>query len=456
MKFMGDQPPAWFRAESEAGGVIALSWEWLAGDPEEWESYANWFVEIHRSPRGFPGGVIRGPVDTENPIPAGQSEVVFDSRLFLQEVGGRLREHTHEARQGDLHVRSLYQFLDGDRLVRTITVSQSTLPEDPPAPTRVRVRVLDRPPVERTAGRGYWYYTLCWFKAGFQAHTRFARHTRAAAPVLGPGGHDLFKMLPLIHQDLDRTLPPEGVPIDAGERGKGQLARLLGVFSAQADTLLARSQALCDLPDPERTDPRALPLLAQQLGWQLDPAQELDAQRQELRALPEIYREIGTGRLLVALVRRWTGWNVTVRELARNVLFSLDTRRFVVVGEGAARRRLYADGWLAAAVDGGAVAWSGNALPGGALPVPVGSAERVMRTLDTRRPSKAAEALWFRMQGPRGAPPTGPGIVILQLPAPTVETPDVIRRKWQAVWPRLLQIVPAHVTPFLVVEAQPT
>ena len=82
-------------------------------------------------------------------------------------------------------------------------------------------------------------------------------------------------------------------PVAEEDKQNGQLRRFLDLPGGQLDQLYSFARAMLDLYNLEKTDGRLLPLLAQWIGWQTDYRLEIDAQRNEIRNAPHVYKTIG-------------------------------------------------------------------------------------------------------------------------------------------------------------------
>ncbi|MEC4018810.1 hypothetical protein [Streptomyces sp. H27-D2] len=171
-------------------------------------------------------------------------------------------------------------------------------------------------------GETVYYYTLFPF-SGFPAPAFDPDpHNQASAMAISPydfAGR-LYAMLPAVYRryDAERT-PPAGSGLPAADRDKGQLRRFLDLPGGELDRLYSFTRAALAFADLNRVDGRLLPLLAQWIGWQTDFGLPLDAQRNEIRFAPRIYRTTGGVPTLDATVARVTGWGNRTKEFVHNV-----------------------------------------------------------------------------------------------------------------------------------------
>ena len=98
--------------------------------------------------------------------------------------------------------------------------------------------------------------------------------------------------------------------------------------------LFGQVDSLRDLRSPRRIDARLLPRLAHLLGWRLTDVADEEQQRNEIANAPEVYRTVGTAPNIAAAVNRLTGWDTRVREFARHIVLSFDTRRLEKLATG--------------------------------------------------------------------------------------------------------------------------
>ncbi len=313
------------------GPAIDLLWELPnpLGDPDDFA------VVVLRREGRFPGRTRRGAVAVDATVDdLGDGELVFDSARLEVDV-----EETRERTDRGRTIVTTRQFqLRGSPRNRTLVRSiRRELPDPGAQPTRTTVRVVDRgrPGAPLSAGTIY-YYT-----AFLGPRRTFSRRTQASALATGTGRHHLFASLPAIDQRRDTTLPQPSA-VAAADAGRGQLERFLATVDVHADMLAGLVDGLRDLRSPHRIDARLLPALAGLVGWRLKDVLDEEQQRNEISFAPEVYRTIGTVPNIAAIVNRLTGWDTRVREFARHIVLSFDTRRRETLDAGPA----YLDGSL--------------------------------------------------------------------------------------------------------------
>ncbi len=314
-----------FRVETNPRGpAIDLVWE--LPDPALPADAVR--LRVLRRVRRFPGRGRRGIVPvTASPDDLADGTPVHDSSTFEWDV-----EETRDEVRPDGLVSTTRQFLyrgsPRDRvLVRTIR--REYAPDG--TPSRTTIRATDRDGLE--AGTIYYYTAFVGSGA------RFSRRTQSSALATGPGGLELFPLLPRIDRQRDTEIPqPFTVP--NSEQDRGQLERLLRAVEAHGDMLLGFVDGLRDLHDARRADARLLEPMAELIGWQLKDYLDEDGQRNEITFAPDVYRTLGTAPNVAAMVNRLTGWTADVKDFARSVVLSWDGTRVEQLDAGPA----YLDG----------------------------------------------------------------------------------------------------------------
>jgi phage tail-like protein len=322
-----------FRARTNPlGPAIDLFWDLPdpAGDADDLEVFV-----VRRGGR-FPGRTRRGIVAVDATADdLGDGELVFDSAQLVFDREEQ-RERTERGRTIVTTRQFLFRGTPRDRtLVRSI---RREFAEPAGPPVRATVRVVDRGRSGAPLVAGTTYY----YTAFFGAKRTFSRRTQSSALATARGRHHLFAKLPAIDQRRD-TVVPEPFTVPRADEGRGQLDRFLATMDAHADMLFGFVDGLRDLRSPHRIDARLLPALAGLLGWRLKDFLDEEQQRNEISFAPEVYRTIGTGPNIAAIVNRLTGWDTRVREFARHVVLSFDTRRVETLDAGPA----YLDGSVA-------------------------------------------------------------------------------------------------------------
>ncbi len=320
-----------FRVETNPQGpAIDLVWE--LPDPTADVDAAGLYVL--RRVRRFPGRSRRGVVQvTATAADLAEGDVVYDTTTVAWDI-----EETREQVFPDKRVSTTRQFLyrgsPRDRvLVRTIR--RESPPQGGPA-TRTIVHFVDRLALE--IGTIYYYTAF----AG--APLQFSSRTQSSAIATGPGGPQLFRLLPKLDQQRD-VETPQPFTVANDDQGRGQLERLLRTVQVHGDMLMGFADGLRDLHDPRKVDSRLLEAMADFIGWHLKAYLTEEGQRNEIVFANEVYRTLGTEPNIAAMVNRLTGWTAEVKEFVRNIVVSWDSTRV---------ERL--DGGLTAYLDGSASA----------------------------------------------------------------------------------------------------
>jgi phage tail-like protein len=179
-------------------------------------------------------------------------------------------------------------------------------------------------------GRTVYYYGLFPYASAGAGGTivvsdpagQIDSFNRGAAMATSPMGNaeQMYALLPLIYHRYDtvlaRTPPPA---MSAEDRELGALRRFLDLPGAQLDQLRSFAAAMLDFLDLNRVDGRLLPLLAQWIGWNTDYSLEIEAQRNEIRHAPQIYRSVGLIPVVEATVKRISGQDSRTKEFVHNV-----------------------------------------------------------------------------------------------------------------------------------------
>ena len=131
-------------------------------------------------------------------------------------------------------------------------------------------------------------------------------HNRVSAMATGQYGYAdrMYQLLPSIYQRYDT---------------QQLLRRYLDLPGGQLDQVFSLARAALALHDVTTLYGALLPLLAQWIGWPTNYALPLDAQRNEIRFAPELYRTTGSTTAVDATVDRITGWPVQTKEYVHNV-----------------------------------------------------------------------------------------------------------------------------------------
>ena len=124
----------------------------------------------------------------------------------------------------------------------------------------------------------------------------------------------LYAALPALLRRLDEPTPDD--------LGQGTLRALLDVLGATLNQVREGARQLEDRHDLDRMPANRLPDVAAWIGWTLDPRAGPSEWRDELRRVPEIYRDLGSAKRLGAVVIRETGLEVRWKRMADRVLLT--------------------------------------------------------------------------------------------------------------------------------------
>lgn len=150
------------------------------------------------------------------------------------------------------------------------------------------------------------YYALFPFKTTVPGDPPDPGNLISATPVEPYGfAARIYGLLPAIYRRYDAE--------------HEQLRRFLDLPGGELDRLYSQAASALDLADPELTDGRLLPLLAQWIGWTTDYTLPVSAQRAEIRAAPARYRRTGTPAAAEMTVARITPWAAQVKEFLHQV-----------------------------------------------------------------------------------------------------------------------------------------
>ncbi|MFZ5765282.1 MAG: hypothetical protein ACOY4H_06760 [Thermodesulfobacteriota bacterium] len=172
------------------------------------------------------------------------------------------------------------------------------------------------------AGGRVWYYTLFPYAVDPFAPV-IDRHNRCAAMATVPHGFAglMYELLPRIYHRYDTVVSTDAALPDQ-LRDAGQLRRFLEMPGLILDQLYSHAAAAADLHNLVRMDGRLLPLLARWIGWQIDYRLEIDAQRNEVRSAPHLYKTVGLIPTVEATVKRLTNWESRTKEFVHNIFVS--------------------------------------------------------------------------------------------------------------------------------------
>jgi hypothetical protein len=166
-----------------------------------------------------------------------------------------------------------------------------------------------------------YYYALFPY-AGSPPQYDDDPHNRVSAMATGQYGYAerMYQLLPSIYRRYDaQQLPPPGSHVAPQDLSRGVLRRYLDLSGGQLDQVFSLARAALALHDVNTLDGALLPLLAQWIGWRTNYALPVDAQRNEIRFAPELYRTTGSVTAVDATVDRVTGWPVRTKEYVHNV-----------------------------------------------------------------------------------------------------------------------------------------
>ena len=173
-------------------------------------------------------------------------------------------------------------------------------------------------------GEKVYYYTLFPHK-GDPPEYQIDPHNRTSAMATAPYNMagQMYELLPIIYHRYD-TVPPKMIPDRLSEEDKqrGQLRRFLDLPGSQLDLLYSFAKAMLEFHNFNKVDGRLLPLLAQWIGWKTDYSLEIQAQRNEIKNAPAIYKTIGLIPTVEATVKRISGWESRTKEFVHNVFLS--------------------------------------------------------------------------------------------------------------------------------------
>jgi len=199
-----------------------------------------------------------------------------------------------------------------------------------PSQSRILVRADGRYTASDTGLKGetVYYYALFPY-AGTPPNYDIDRHNRAVAMATAPYNiaGQMAALLPTLYHRYD-TVVTNAATVSPADRQNGQLRRFLDLPGSQLDLLYSFARAMHHLHDLETVDSRLLILLAQWIGWQIDNRLETDAQRNDIRNAPHLYKSIGLIPTVEATVKRLVGWESRTKEFVHNVFRSNQPERF--------------------------------------------------------------------------------------------------------------------------------
>ncbi|MEW6519552.1 MAG: phage tail protein [Thermodesulfobacteriota bacterium] len=172
-------------------------------------------------------------------------------------------------------------------------------------------------------GETHYYYTLFPYQGEPPAYV-FDYHNRCVAMATSACGFGsrMFELLPRIYHRYDTAAPADPAIVPAALSRAGQLRRFLEVPGSMLDLLYSHAVAARNLHNTDSIDGRLLPLLAQWIAWQIDYRLEIDAQRNEIRNAPHLYKTVGLIPTVEATVKRLTNWESRIKEFVHNLFLS--------------------------------------------------------------------------------------------------------------------------------------
>jgi len=171
------------------------------------------------------------------------------------------------------------------------------------------------------SGETTYYYTLFPFTGAVPVFSGDP-HNRVSATATAPYDFSgqMYSLLPaLYHRYNEAQAPTTDTAVAPSDRAKGQLQRFLDLPGSQFDQIYSLTRSALNLYNLDRVEGSLLPLLAQWIGWRTDYSLEVEAQRNEIRFAPQIYRTIGLIPTVEATVKRITNWESKTKEFVYNV-----------------------------------------------------------------------------------------------------------------------------------------
>ncbi|HEU4389341.1 MAG TPA: hypothetical protein VFV34_16170, partial [Blastocatellia bacterium] len=165
----------------------------------------------------------------------------------------------------------------------------------------------------------YYYSIVAYDQVGNLSAPSLAS---ALATTSYETANQLYSELPALYSMLDTVVPPDLAELDPEDRQKGQLRRLVELFSSQFDLIRSYTAATRDFSDVNRIDGGLIQLLADWIGWQTDFTLPLSKQRNEVNYAPHFHRTTGIAANLRATLNRLTTWDAQVKEFVHNVFIT--------------------------------------------------------------------------------------------------------------------------------------
>lgn len=181
-------------------------------------------------------------------------------------------------------------------------------------------------------GETHYYYGLFPYSGDPPVYVEDS-HNRCQAMATAPYDFAglMYGLLPRIYHRYDTATPPApAATVPDRLKEAGQLRRYLELPGSVLDQLYSHARASFHLHNPDRADGRLLPLLAQWIGWQIDYRLEIDAQRNEVRNAPHLYKTVGLIPTVEATVKRLTNWESRIKEFVHNIFFANDPEKLTI------------------------------------------------------------------------------------------------------------------------------
>jgi hypothetical protein len=169
-------------------------------------------------------------------------------------------------------------------------------------------------------GETVYYYTVIPYDATAQLYAPSFASAMATAPY--QTATHLYNSLPGLYRNFDTVLPPAAPGLDAQERTRGQLRRLVEMFGLQFDLLRSFAGGMRNFTDVAQVDGALLPLLAQWIDWPTNNALDFEKQRNEIKYAPHFYRTTGVPANTRATINRLITWDARLKEFVHNVFLA--------------------------------------------------------------------------------------------------------------------------------------
>lgn len=179
-----------------------------------------------------------------------------------------------------------------------------------------------------------YYYTVFTLDSSGAVHADDGCRVSAFATESYDLAERYYRLLPAIHQRLDRPLRKDEIAslpafvraaleaLPPALQNKGQLRRLFHALFAPHDLSRSFAEGLPHVQDPALARPEFLLPLARSLGWELDRTLPVYRKRNEIRDAPRQYRGVGTIPNLRGIVTRYARWYAQVAEIDERIVRS--------------------------------------------------------------------------------------------------------------------------------------